>query len=96
MLASKETGLCSVANTYDRSAPETYLENVSDDLLILHGLRDSNTLFQSIAQYLEEGHELGINVELKLFPSDSHGMGNDFHYLRLYQAIVDYCQENWD
>ncbi|MCH7471716.1 S9 family peptidase [bacterium] len=80
---------------YELSDATTYLENITDDLLILHGMRDSNTLFQTVAQYLEKSHELGINVELKLFPSDSHGMGNEQHYLRVYEAIVDYCLDHW-
>ena len=80
---------------YDRSAPETWLEHVEGDVLIMHGLRDGNTLFQSIAQYLEEGHKLGINVELKLFPSDGHGMGNEQHYIRVFEGLVDYITEHW-
>jgi len=80
---------------YDRSAPETYLEYVTGDVLIIHGLRDDNTLFQSVAQYLEKGHEEGINVELKLFPSDAHGISNEFHYVRVFEAIVDFCQDHW-
>lgn len=82
-------------DNYEQSAAETYLEFVEGDLLIMHGLRDDNTLFQSVAQYLEKGHELGINVELKLFPSDDHGIGNEHHYVRIYQAIIEFCTEHW-
>jgi dipeptidyl aminopeptidase/acylaminoacyl peptidase len=80
---------------YERSAAETYLENVTGDLLILHGLRDDNTLFQSIAQYLEKSHELGVDIELKLFPSDNHGIGNEHHYVRLFEAIINFCTSHW-
>jgi len=82
-------------DNYEQSAAETYLENITGDLMIMHGLQDDNTLFQSVAQYLEKGHELGINVELKLFPSDSHGISNEHHYVRIYQTIIDFCQDHW-
>lgn len=80
---------------YERSSAETYLKDVKDHLLIIHGLRDDNTVFQSIAQYLEKSHELGVNVELKLFPSDTHGISNEHHYLRVFQAIVEFCEASW-
>jgi len=80
---------------YEQSSAETYLKDVKDHLLIIHGLRDDNTVFQSVAQYLEKSHELGVDVELDLFPSDSHGIGNEQHYIRVFQAVVEYCEANW-
>ncbi|GEM_PF-6325497 len=80
---------------YELSSAEEYLAGISDDLLIVHGLRDDNTLFQSVAQYIEKGHELGIHVELKLFPGDDHGIGNEHHYIRIYEAILEYTDEHW-
>jgi alpha/beta superfamily hydrolase len=80
---------------YERSDADTYLKNVTDSLLIIHGLRDSNTVFQSVAQYLEKSHELGIDVTLQLFPSDDHGIGNEHHYLRVFEAVVDFCETHW-
>lgn len=80
---------------YERSSAETYLKDVTDRLLIIHGLRDDNTVFQSVAQYIEKSHELGVNVELKLFPSDSHGIGNERHYIRVFQEVLDYAQAHW-
>ncbi len=80
---------------YERSSAETYLKDVKDHLLIIHGLRDDNTVFQSVAQYIEKSHELGVNVELKLFPSDSHGIGNERHYIRVFQEVVAYAQAHW-
>lgn len=81
---------------YELSSAETCLKYIQDDLLIIHGLRDDNTVFQSVAQYLEKSHELGVNVELKLFPSDSHGISNEQHYLRVFEAVVDFCEAHWD
>jgi len=80
---------------YELSSAVTYLEDLTGNLLIVHGLRDDNTLFQSVAQYIEKGHELGVPIELKLFPGDNHGIGRDHHYLRIYEAILDYCADQW-
>ncbi|MBN2081350.1 S9 family peptidase [bacterium] len=80
---------------YELSSAETYLADLTGNLLIVHGLRDDNTLFQSVAQYIEKGHELGVPIELKLFPSDNHGIGHDHHYLRIYEAILDHCESQW-
>ncbi|MEZ5339426.1 MAG: alpha/beta fold hydrolase [bacterium] len=81
---------------YERSNASEYLENISGDLLIMHGLRDNNTLFQTVAQYLEKSHEEGINVELKLFPRDSHGIQTNFNFIRVFEGVVEYCEEHWD
>ncbi|MCB1215785.1 alpha/beta fold hydrolase [bacterium] len=81
---------------YERSNASEYLENITGDLLIMHGLRDNNTLFQTVAQYLEKSHEEGINVELKLFPRDSHGIQTNFNFIRVFEGVVEYCEEHWD
>ena len=80
---------------YEKSDATTYIENVTDRLLILHGLQDSNTLFQTVAQYIEEGHEKGVNVDLKLFPGGGHGIGRDFHYVAMYESMVEYIESSW-
>ncbi len=80
---------------YERSAAETYLEYITDDLLIVHGLRDDNTLFQSVAQYIEKCHEKNIDVGLLLFPSDAHGISNEFHYVDVFNGILDYIDAHW-
>ncbi|MCB1186445.1 alpha/beta fold hydrolase [bacterium] len=83
-------------DAYERSNASEYLENITGDLLIMHGLKDNNTLFQTVAQYLEKSHEEGINVELKLFPRDSHGIQTNFNYIRVFEGIIDYCEDHWD
>ena len=83
-------------DAYERSNASEYLEHITDDLLIMHGLKDSNTLFQTVAQYIEKGHEEGINVELKLFPRDSHGIQTNFNFIRVFEGVVEYCEEHWD
>lgn len=80
---------------YDRSAAETWLENIGDDLLIVHGLRDNNTLFQSVAQYLEKAYEEDKTVELLLFPSDAHGISNEFHHIDVFEGIITYIERSW-
>ena len=81
---------------YEISNASEYLENVTDKLLIMHGLKDNNTLFQTVAQYLEKSHEEGIHVELKLFPRDSHGIQTNFNFIRVFEGVVEYCEDHWD
>ena len=80
---------------YERSAAETYIENITGDLLIVHGLRDDNTLFQSVAQYIEQCHEENVDVTLLLFPGDAHGISNEFHYVDVFTGILDYIDAHW-
>ena len=50
----------------------------------------------SVAQYIEKCNEAGVNVELRFFPADGHGISTNQNYIRVFESIIDYCEEHWE
>ncbi len=67
-------------------------KNLKGKLLLIHGIEDTNVLFQdTIAIYrelLKAGKE--TNVELFLDPTGSHGLGGDVKRLNRYRKYEDF------
>ncbi|HEU0123019.1 MAG TPA: S9 family peptidase [Bryobacteraceae bacterium] len=62
---------------YRRSSPITYSRNLKDHLLLVHGMVDSNVLFQDTVQLTEKLIQEGRPFEEIFYPQEDHGFVRD-------------------
>lgn len=62
---------------YRRSSPITYSRNLRDHLLLIHGMVDSNVLFQDTVQLTEKLIQEGRPFEEIFYPEEDHGFVRD-------------------
>jgi dipeptidyl aminopeptidase/acylaminoacyl peptidase len=62
---------------YRRSSPITYSHNLKDNLLRIHGMVDSNVLFQDTVQLTEKLIQEGRPSEEIFYPQEDHGFVRD-------------------
>jgi dipeptidyl aminopeptidase/acylaminoacyl peptidase len=79
---------------YQRSSPINFAEGLSDQLLILHGMVDSNVQFQDVVRLAQRLIELGKdNWEFAVFPLESHGFVEPSSWTDEYKRIFKLFQE---
>ncbi|MFN0105673.1 MAG: prolyl oligopeptidase family serine peptidase [Bryobacteraceae bacterium] len=62
---------------YRRSSPITFSRNLRDNLLLIHGMVDSNVLFQDTVQLTEKLIQEGRLFEEIFYPQEDHGFVRD-------------------
>lgn len=62
---------------YRRSSPITFSRNLKDHLLLVHGMVDSNVLFQDTVQLTEKLIQEGRPFEEIFYPQEDHGFVRD-------------------
>lgn len=62
---------------YRRSSPITFSHNLRDHLLLVHGMVDSNVLFQDTVQLTEKLIQEGRPFEEIFYPQEDHGFVRD-------------------
>lgn len=62
---------------YRRSSPITFSKNLRDNLLLVHGMVDSNVLFQDTVQLTEKLIQEGRPFEEIFYPQEDHGFVRD-------------------
>ncbi|MBI2687154.1 MAG: S9 family peptidase [Acidobacteria bacterium] len=62
---------------YRRSSPITFSHNLRDHLLLVHGMVDSNVLFQDTVQLTEKLIQEGRPFEEIFYPEEDHGFVRD-------------------
>ncbi|TNE53367.1 MAG: S9 family peptidase [Bacteroidetes bacterium] len=73
---------------YRRSSPIYFAENLSDPLLMLHGVVDDNVQFQDVVRLSQRFIELGKkDWELALFPAEAHGFRKSSSWTDEYRRI---------
>jgi len=58
---------------YKAGAPLTYVKNLDDPLLILHGMADDNVVFQNTVKLIDALQAEGKTFELMTYPGEKHG-----------------------
>jgi len=79
---------------YQQSSPIHYAENLSDRLIMLHGMVDDNVQFQDVVRLSQRFIELEkVNWELAVFPVEAHGFQKASswtdEYRRIYELFMD-------
>lgn len=62
---------------FRRSSPITFSHNLKDNLLLIHGMVDSNVLFQDTVQLTEKLIQEGRPFEEIFYPQEDHGFVRD-------------------
>lgn len=79
---------------YRRSSPIYFAEGLADQLLILHGMEDSNVHFQDVVRLAQRLIELGKNNwEFAVFPLESHGFVEPSSWTDEYKRIFKLFQQ---
>ncbi len=73
---------------YKRSSPIYFAEGLKGDLLIAHGMVDTNVHFQDVVRLAQKLIELGKdNWEMALYPVESHGFTTPSSWTDEYKRI---------
>lgn len=79
---------------YRRSSPIYHAEGLKDNLLILHGMVDTNVQFQDVVRLAQRLIELGKdNWEFAVFPMESHGFVEPSSWSDEYKRIFKLFQQ---
>jgi len=79
---------------YKKSSPIYFAENLQDQLLILHGMIDTNVQFQDVVRLAQRLIELGKdNWEFAVFPLERHGFVESSSWTDEYKRIFKLFQE---
>ncbi|MEL7833382.1 S9 family peptidase [Fodinibius sp. Rm-B-1B1-1] len=80
---------------FARSSPITYVEELEDPVLILHGLTDNNVGFQDAAQYIEELIQTGNKeFDMMMYPTERHSFQDPDAWYDEYSRIFDFFNKN--
>ncbi|NIR73045.1 MAG: DUF2920 family protein [Aliifodinibius sp.] len=80
---------------YARSSPITYVEELEDPVLILHGLTDNNVGFQDAAQYIEKLIQTGDKeFDMMMYPSERHSFEDPDAWYDEYSRIFDFFNKH--
>jgi dipeptidyl aminopeptidase/acylaminoacyl peptidase len=77
---------------YRVSSPIQHLESLRDPLLIVHGLRDNNVLYQQAALLVQRLIELEKTFDVMVYPAEGHGIETEksrFDYVRRVTAFFE-------
>jgi dipeptidyl aminopeptidase/acylaminoacyl peptidase len=80
---------------YARSSPITYVEQLEDPVLILHGLTDNNVGFQDAAQYIEKLIQAGgKEFDMMMYPTERHSFEDPDAWFDEYSRIFDFFSKH--
>ena len=80
---------------YARSSPITYVEELEDPVLILHGLTDNNVGFQDAAQYIEKLIQTGgKEFDMMMYPTERHSFQDPDAWYDEYSRIFDFFNKH--
>lgn len=80
---------------FRRSSPIYFAENLTDELLILHGMVDDNVQFQDVVRLNQRFIELGKkSFSMALYPVEPHGFIKTSSWVDEYTRILNLFEEN--
>lgn len=75
------------AEAYEKSSPIDHVDGLTNPLLLLHGLQDSNVFAQDTIRLVEELIERGKDFDCMLYPSQNHGFDDPDSWIDEYGRI---------
>ncbi|HLR24933.1 MAG TPA: DUF2920 family protein, partial [Fodinibius sp.] len=80
---------------YARSSPITYVDQLEQPVLILHGLIDNNVGFQDAAQYIDKLIQAGNKeFDMMMYPSERHSFEDPDAWYDEYSRIFGFFEEH--
>jgi dipeptidyl-peptidase-4 len=75
---------------YEKGNVLTYAEQISDPLLLIHGMADDNVLFTHSTMLMQTLQDAAIPFELMTYPGEKHGITGSGQRVHVYRAITDF------
>lgn len=72
---------------YEKCSPITYADGLKNHLLILHGMVDSNVLFQDVVQLSDKLIKLNKKFDVMYYPRENHSFTEPENWLHEYEEI---------
>jgi dipeptidyl aminopeptidase/acylaminoacyl peptidase len=79
---------------FRRSSPVLYSRNLKNPLLMLHGMVDSNVLFQDVVQLSEKLIQEGKAFEHFYYPQEDHGFVRDETWQDAFRRTAEFIQRH--
>ncbi|GIW53332.1 MAG: peptidase S9 [Gemmatimonadales bacterium] len=79
---------------YRRSAPQTYVELLRGNLLIVHGTGDDNVHPQNTTQLVHLLEEANKQFDLRIYPNKTHALEGARTRLNLYTFFLEWIKKN--
>jgi dipeptidyl aminopeptidase/acylaminoacyl peptidase len=83
------------STNYARSSPITYVDQLEQPVLLLHGLEDNNVGFQDAAQYIDELIQAGNkDFDMMMYPDERHSFKDPDAWYDEYSRIFEFFEEH--
>ncbi|MEO1310983.1 MAG: DPP IV N-terminal domain-containing protein [Pseudomonadota bacterium] len=79
---------------YDESSPLTHAKNISDPLLVMHGMADDNVFFDNTVKLMAELQEARVPFELMTYPGKKHGIRGEATRAHLWNRYMEFMDRN--
>ncbi|MBK6480257.1 MAG: S9 family peptidase [Saprospiraceae bacterium] len=80
---------------YQDNAPQNFVNNMTDHLMIAHSLEDDNVHVINTFQFVKLATDAGKEIELRIYPPGHHGVAySGASQVRLWQTYLDYL-DHW-
>lgn len=78
------------AEAYEKGNVLTYANQISDPLMLIHGMADDNVLFTHSTMLMQQLQEASIPFELMTYPGEKHGITGSGQRVHVYRTITDF------
>jgi dipeptidyl-peptidase-4 len=79
---------------YELSSPLTHAKNLSDHLLIVHGMADDNVFFDNTVQMIDALQEEARPFEMMTYPGQRHRIVGEAENTHLWNMYLDFFRRN--
>jgi dipeptidyl-peptidase-4 len=79
---------------YEVSSPITYAENLSDPMLLVHGMADDNVFFDNSVQMIDALQESSRPFEMMTYPGKRHRIVGEAENAHLWNMYLEFFDRN--
>jgi dipeptidyl-peptidase-4 len=79
---------------YEVSSPITYAENLSDPMLLVHGMADDNVFFDNSVQMIDALQESARPFEMMTYPGKRHRIVGEAENTHLWNMYLEFFDRN--
>ena len=82
------------AEGYEASSVFPYIDNLSNPLLLIHGMADDNVVFENSTRLMAELQKKGKHFELMTYPGQRHGIRGEELQTHLLRTRMEFLNRN--
>lgn len=75
---------------YDASSVFPYVENITGDLLLIHGMADDNVQLENSVRLMAQLQKKGISFELMTYPGEKHRLKTEHNRIDAAKRILEF------